>query len=37
MADGNALLVVPEGADAAETDRSYEAIVFEPLRLEHWR
>lgn len=31
LADGNALLVVPEGADAAEPSRSYEAITFEPL------
>ena len=37
MADANALLVVPEGADAAETHLSYEAIVFEPLSLHHWR
>ena len=33
LADGNALLVVPEGADAAETHLSYEAIVFEPILL----
>jgi molybdopterin molybdotransferase len=33
LADGNALLVVPEGADAAVPGLSYEAIVFEPLRL----
>ena len=33
LADGNALLVVPEGADAAETYRAYEAIVFEPIWL----
>lgn len=33
LADGNALLVVPEGADAAEPMRTYEAIVFEPLLL----
>ena len=33
LADGNALLVVPEGADAAEPSRSYQAIVFEPLSL----
>ena len=33
MADGNALLVVPEGTDAAEPALSYEAIVFEPLLL----
>ena len=31
LADGNALLVVPEGADAAQPSRSYEAIMFEPL------
>jgi molybdopterin molybdotransferase len=37
MADANALLVVPEGADAAEPHLSYEAIVFEPLLLHHWR
>lgn len=37
MADANALLVVPEGTDAAETHRSYEAIVFEPLPLDSWR
>ena len=33
LADGNALLVVPEGADAAEPPSSYEAIVFEPILL----
>ena len=33
LADGNALLVVPEGADAAEVTQSYEAIVFGPLVL----
>jgi molybdopterin molybdotransferase len=33
LADGNGLLVVPEGADAAETNRAYEAIVFEPVLL----
>lgn len=33
LADGNALLVVPEGADAAEPPLTYEAIVFEPLPL----
>ena len=33
LADGNALLVVPEGADAAETHQTYEAIVFEPIWL----
>jgi molybdopterin molybdotransferase len=32
MADANALLVVPEGEEAAEPDRSYEAIVLEPWR-----
>jgi molybdopterin molybdotransferase len=32
MADANALLVVPEGEPAAETDRDYEAIVLEPWR-----
>ena len=37
MADANALLVVSEGADAAEPPLSYEAIVFEPLRLDAWR
>jgi molybdopterin molybdotransferase len=37
MADGNALLIVPEGSDAAEPHLSYEAIVFEPLLLHHWR
>jgi molybdopterin molybdotransferase len=37
LADGNALLVVPEGADAAEPGRSYEAIVFGSLDLAHWR
>jgi len=33
LADGNGLLVVPEGADAAEPGQAYEAIVFEPLLL----
>jgi molybdopterin molybdotransferase len=33
LADGNALLVVPEGVDAAETTQTYEAIVFGPLML----
>jgi molybdopterin molybdotransferase len=33
LADGNALLIVPEGADAAEPPLAYEAIVFEPLLL----
>jgi molybdopterin molybdotransferase len=37
MADANALLVVPEGPDAAEPQLAYEAIVFEPLRLDVWR
>ena len=37
MADANALLIVPEGEPAAETDRGYEAIVFEPLLLRSWR
>jgi molybdopterin molybdotransferase len=37
MADGNALLIVPEGSDAAEPTLSYEAIVFEPLLLQSWR
>jgi len=37
MAEANALLVVPEGADAAEPRLSYEAIVFEPLLLQSWR
>jgi molybdopterin molybdotransferase len=36
MAEGNALLIVPEGSDAAETHLSYEAIVFEPLQLQPW-
>jgi molybdopterin molybdotransferase len=31
LAEGNALLVVPEGADAAEPSGTYEAITFEPL------
>ena len=31
LADGNALLVVPEGADAAEPGRTYEAIMLELL------
>ena len=30
MADANALLVVPEGIDAAEPGMGYEAIVLEP-------
>ena len=33
MADANALLVVPEGADAAEPGVPYEAILLEPLSL----
>jgi molybdopterin molybdotransferase len=33
LADGNALLVVPEGVEAAEPPLTYEAIVFEPLLL----
>ena len=33
MADANALLVVPEGEPAAETDREYEAIVIEALAM----
>lgn len=33
LADGNALLVVPEGTDAAAPPLTYEAIVFEPLLL----
>jgi molybdopterin biosynthesis enzyme len=37
MADANALLVVPEGAEAAEPGLSYEAICFEPMWLHHWR
>lgn len=37
MADGNALLIVPEGQAAAETTLSYEAIVFEPMLLQSWR
>jgi molybdopterin molybdotransferase len=37
MADANALLVVPEGQEAAEPHLSYEAIVFEPLLLDSWR
>jgi molybdopterin molybdotransferase len=31
LADANALLVVPEGAEAAEAGRAYEAILLEPL------
>lgn len=34
MADANALLVVPEGVDAAEPGVPYEAIVLEPLTLD---
>jgi molybdopterin molybdotransferase len=37
LADANALLVVPEGEAAAEMGRAYEAILFEPLRLDSWR
>jgi molybdopterin molybdotransferase len=37
MAEANALLVVPEGADAAEPHLSYEAIVLEALRLDSSR
>ncbi|HEX5039755.1 MAG TPA: gephyrin-like molybdotransferase Glp [Candidatus Limnocylindria bacterium] len=37
LAEANALLAVPEGADAAEPGRSYEAIVLGPLDLAHWR
>jgi molybdopterin molybdotransferase len=37
MADANALLIVPEGSEAAEAPDAYEAIVFEPLRLQGWR
>jgi molybdopterin molybdotransferase len=37
MGEANALLVVPEGTNAAEPSLTYEAIVFEPLRLEVWR
>ena len=33
LADGNALLVVPEGEDAAHPGSSYEAIVLEPITL----
>lgn len=33
LADGNALLVVPEGEDAAVPGLSYEAIVLEPIAL----
>ena len=33
LADGNALLVVPEGEDAAIPGVSYEAIVLEPIAL----
>ena len=32
MADANALLVVPEGPDAAEPGRAYDAILIGPLR-----
>jgi molybdopterin molybdotransferase len=37
MADGNGLLIVPEGPDAADVGGWYQAIVFGPLRLESWR
>lgn len=37
MTEANALLVVPEGEEAAETHLAYEAIVFEPLPLQSWR
>lgn len=37
LADANALLIVPEGAPAAEPTQRYEAIVFEPLLLDSWR
>jgi molybdopterin molybdotransferase len=37
MADANGLLVVPEGEAAAEPTLRYEAIVFEPLRLDFLR
>jgi molybdopterin molybdotransferase len=33
MAEANALLVVPEDAEAAETDAAYEAIMLEPPEL----
>ncbi len=33
LADANALLVVPEGVDAAEAGVPYEAIVLEPLNM----
>jgi molybdopterin molybdotransferase len=33
MADANALLVVPEGDDAAQPGATYEAIVLEPISL----
>jgi molybdopterin molybdotransferase len=33
LADGNALLVVPEGVEAAEPGVPYEAILLEPLSL----
>jgi molybdopterin molybdotransferase len=31
MADANALLIIPEGHDAAETHLTYEAIMLEPV------
>jgi molybdopterin molybdotransferase len=33
LADGNALLIVPEGEDATTPGASYEAIVLEPIAL----
>lgn len=37
MAEANGLLIVPEGVAAAEPPGSYEAIVFEPMRLDGYR
>lgn len=37
MAEANGLLVVPEGEEAAEPGRSYEAILVEPIHVEPWR
>ncbi len=37
MGDANGLLVVPEGQAAAEPALWYEAIMFEPMRLESYR
>lgn len=34
MADGNGLLVVPEGAEAAEPGETYEAIILDPIPVE---